>query len=172
MTYCGGSQDHGDLQCKVGQIWDYKGYLILIIALDSIDLNPYDYVANRSSEGVSQACADDSSAHKVWERPNIQGVTFNKPWCNGVDLGAIVQESHASIPIDSHSGYILNSVPSVTGVGIKGGSLCLAFYALNVPSWGTFSGVTFAWGAQAPFFGAIPSFQFKWESVLDATTSR
>ena len=39
-AYCGGSQDHGDPSHKVGQIWDYEGYLILIIALDSIYLNP------------------------------------------------------------------------------------------------------------------------------------
>ena len=65
MAYSGGSQDHRDLSHKAGQIWDYKGYLIPIIALDSIYLNLYDDVANRSSEGVSQACADDSSAHEV-----------------------------------------------------------------------------------------------------------
>ena len=65
LAYCGGSQDHGDLSHEVGQIWDYEGYLVLIIALDSVYLNPYDDVANRSSEGVSQACADDSSAHEV-----------------------------------------------------------------------------------------------------------
>ena len=67
VVYCGGSQDHRDLNHKVGQIWDYEGYLILIIALDSIYLNLYYDVANRPSEGVSQACPDDSSAYKVWE---------------------------------------------------------------------------------------------------------
>ena len=30
---------------EVGQIQDYEGYLILIIALDSIYLNPYDDVS-------------------------------------------------------------------------------------------------------------------------------
>ena len=68
---------------------------------------------------------------------------FNEPWCNGVDLGAIVQESHVSLPIDSYPGYILNPVPSVKGVRIQEGSLCLVFYALGVPSWDTFTGVTF-----------------------------
>ena len=53
VAYQGGPQDHGDLSCEVRQIWDYKGYLIPIIALDSIYLNPYEDVANRSSEGVS-----------------------------------------------------------------------------------------------------------------------
>ena len=131
--------------------------MILIIALDSIYLNPYDVIANRLSEGVSQACADDSSAHEVWERPHVQGVILNKPWHNGVDLGTIVQDSHASFSIDSYPGYVLNPIPSIKGIGIHEGSLCLAFYALAVPSWGTFSGVTFVWGAQTPFFGAVHS---------------
>ena len=48
---------HGDLSCEVGQVWDNEGYLILIIALDSIYLNLYDDIANGLSEGVSQACA-------------------------------------------------------------------------------------------------------------------
>ena len=64
-AYHGGSQHHGDPSCKVGQIWDYEGYLMLIITLDSIYLNPYDDVANGSSEGVSQACTDNSSAYEV-----------------------------------------------------------------------------------------------------------
>ena len=92
MAYCEGSQDHRDPGHKVGQIQDYKGYFILIIALDSIYLNLYDDLANRSSEGVSQACTDDSSAYKVWERPDIQGVIFNEPGLNVIDLGATVQE--------------------------------------------------------------------------------
>ena len=39
----------------IGQIWDYKGYLIFIIALDSIYLNLYDDVAHRSGKCVSHA---------------------------------------------------------------------------------------------------------------------
>ena len=129
-----GSQDHKDPSHKVGQIWDYEGYLILIIGLDSIYLNPYDDVANRSSEGVSQACADDSSTHNLWKRPHFQGVILNEPWCDGVDLGAIVQENHASLSIDSYPCYVLNPVPLIKGVGIQEGSLCLTFYTLDVPS--------------------------------------
>ena len=53
VAYCGGSQNHGDLSHKVGQTWDYEDYLILIITLDSIYLDPYDDVASRLSEGVS-----------------------------------------------------------------------------------------------------------------------
>ena len=65
MAYHRGSQDHGDPSCEVWQIWDYKGYLILIIALGSIYSNPFDDVANRSSEGVFQACTDDSFSYEV-----------------------------------------------------------------------------------------------------------
>ena len=38
MAYHGGSKDHGNLSCEIGQVQDYKGYLILIIALDSVYL--------------------------------------------------------------------------------------------------------------------------------------
>ena len=119
VAYCGGSQDRGDQICEVGQIWDYEGYSILIIALDSIYLNPYDDIANRPSEGVSLACPDDSSAHKVWEKPHVQGVILNEPWHNGVDLGTIVQESHASLSIDSYPGYVLNAVLLIKGIRFK-----------------------------------------------------
>ena len=156
---------------EVGPIWGYKGYLILIIAPDSFYMNQYDDVANRLSESVSQDCTDDSSAHRVWERPNIQVMIFHEPLHNGVDLGAIVQESHAPLPIDSHPGYILDPVPLVKGVRIQEGSLHLASFTLGVSSWGTFGMVTFPWAAWAPFFGAIPSFWFKGKSVLDPNIS-
>ena len=168
----GGPRIMGDPSCKVGQIWDYEGYLFLIVALDSIYFNPHDDTAIRSSEGVSQACTDDLSAYELWERPNTHIVVFNEHWHTGVDLGAIVQESHAPLPIDSYSGYILNPIPLVKGVRIQEGSLHSVFYALSVLSWGTFSMVTFPWGAQAPFFSTVPSLQLKCESVLDPTTSR
>ena len=64
-VYHGGSHNHWDPSCKVGQIQDHKGYLTLIIALDSIYLNLYDDIAIRLSEGGSQACADDLYAYKV-----------------------------------------------------------------------------------------------------------
>ena len=98
-------------------------------------------------------------------------VIFNDPWHNGVDLCATVHESHAALPIDSYSGYILDPVSSVKGVQIQEGSLHSVFYALGIPSWGTFTVATFPGGVWAPFFGVIPSFWFKCESVLDAATS-
>ena len=66
-------------------------------------------------------------------------MVFNVPWLNGVNLCAIVQESHAALSINSYPGYILNPVPLVKGVRIQEGSLCLAFYVLGNLSWGTFS---------------------------------
>ena len=171
VAYHGCSQDHGDLSHKVGKIWNYEGYLILIMALDSIYLNLYDDVANRSSEGVCQACADDSSAYEVWERPNVQRVIFNEPWHNCVDLCVIVQESHVALPFDSYSGHILDPIPLVKGVRIQEGSLHLAFSTWGVLSWGTYSVVTFPWGAWALFFGVIPSLQFEGEFALDPTTN-
>ena len=65
---------------------------------------------------------------------------IDKSWHNSVDLGAIVQDSHA---IESHSGYVLDPMPSVKGVGIQEGSWCSAFYALGVLSLGTFGMVAF-----------------------------
>ena len=45
------------------------------------------------------------------------------------------------------------------------------FNTLAIPSQGAFGVVIFPWGAQAPFFGTIPFFLFKLESVLDAFTN-
>ena len=70
-AYCGGFQDQGDLSCEAGQIWDYQGYLILIIALDSVYLNPYDDVAHQSGKHIPQAYAGNLSAYEVWEGSNI-----------------------------------------------------------------------------------------------------
>ena len=131
VAYSGGSQDQGDPSSKVGQIQDYQGYLILIIALDFIYLNLDDNRAIRLSECVSRAFADDSSAYEVWERPDMQRIIVDEPWHNSVDLSAIVQ---AAFSIDSYSGYVLDPIPSVKGVGIQERSLCLAFYTLDVPS--------------------------------------
>ena len=95
----------------------------------------------------------------------------NEPWYNGVSLCTIVQESHAALPMNPYPGYIFDPIPLVKGIGIQEGSLCLASYTLGTPSWGTFSMSAFPWGAQTPFFGIVPSLQFKYESVLDAATS-
>ena len=76
VAYCGGSLDYRDPSCKFGQVQDNEGYLILITILDSIYLNPYDDIANGSSESVSQAYTDNTSTYEVWERPNIHRVSL------------------------------------------------------------------------------------------------
>ena len=48
---------------QIGQIQDYQGYLVLIVALDSSYLNPYDDVAKKSGKHILQAYTGDSSAH-------------------------------------------------------------------------------------------------------------
>ena len=45
------------------KIWDHQGYLILIIALDFIHLNPYDDVAHRSGKSIPYAYTGNSSTH-------------------------------------------------------------------------------------------------------------
>ena len=45
MTYCRSPQNDRDSYHKILQVWDYQGYLVLTIALDSVNLNPYDNVA-------------------------------------------------------------------------------------------------------------------------------
>ena len=55
----------GGLSCQVGPIQDYKFFLILIIALDSIYLNMYNDIANWSCEVISQTFVGDSSAYEV-----------------------------------------------------------------------------------------------------------
>ena len=43
-----------------------------------------------------------------------------------------------ALSIDFYPGHILNPIPLVKWVLIEEGSLCLASYAMGVPSWGTF----------------------------------
>ena len=47
----------------------------------------------------------------------------------------------------------------------------MMFFALGILPWGTFGVVTFPGGVQAPFVSTAPSFQFKCEPALDATTN-
>ena len=54
------------------------------------------------------------------------------------------KESHTALPINPYPGYILHPIPSLKGIGIQEGSLCMTFCALGVPSWGAFSMVTFS----------------------------
>ena len=53
----------GTNAAKFDQIWDHQGYLILIIALDSIHLNPYDNIAYRSGKCIPHAYTGDSPTY-------------------------------------------------------------------------------------------------------------
>ena len=48
---------------EVWQIWDCQSYLILIIALDSIHLNPYDNVAYQLGKCITQTHTGNPSAY-------------------------------------------------------------------------------------------------------------
>ena len=170
-AYCGGSQDHRYPSQEAAQIQDYEGYLILIIALDSIYLNPYDDVTNRSSEGLSQASADDSSVHEVWKRPHMQGVILNKSWHNGVDMDTIVQESHAYLSVDSYPGYVLNPIPFIKGARIQEGSLVFCILSLGFSILGHLLWGHLCLRGSGFLLWHHLSVWFKCKSVLDAATS-
>ena len=55
----------GTHTAKIGQIQDYQHYLVLTIALDTLYLNLYDYIAHRAGKYVSQAYTGNSSTHEV-----------------------------------------------------------------------------------------------------------
>ena len=80
--------------------------------------------------------------------------------CNGVDLCAIVQESHTTLSINSHSSYILGPMPTLKGVWIQEGSLLEWLYALGTSIWRFFGMVAVVRGVQAHFFDVIPSLPF------------
>ena len=56
----------GVLSLELGQVWDYKGYLILIIGLDSVYLNPYDDVADWSGDCISKDYTGNLTTYEVW----------------------------------------------------------------------------------------------------------
>ena len=80
----------------------------------------------------------------------------------GVDLWTIVQESHATLSIYPHSGYILDPMPMLKGVWIQEGCLWGGFYTSRVSVWGLFNALVVGKGFWAPFIDAIPSLPFKW----------
>ena len=97
---------------------------------------------------------------------------FDETWYDCVYLCTIVKEGHIALSINPYSGHIFDPIPSLERVGIQEGSLCVTSYALDIPSWGAFNGVTLPRGIWAPFFGAIPSLQFKFGSFLAYFTNR
>ena len=156
-AYCGAPQDHRDLSHEVGQIWDYEGYLILIIALDSIYLNPYDDVANRLGKVFPRPVQTTHLPMRSERGPMSREWFSMKP---GIMVLIWVLLSKRAMHLSQLTLTLATfSIPyhQLKGLGFKKGVLCLTFYALGVLSWGTFGGVALVWGAQTPFFGAIPS---------------
>ena len=56
---------------------------------------------------------------------------------DGIDLHAIVQESHAALPVDLHFGHVFDPVLMLKGVWIQEGSLHELCYTLGTSSWGS-----------------------------------
>ena len=46
------------------------------------------------------------------------GMFFDKTQCDGVYLHTIIEEGHTAFSIDPYPGYILDTIPSVEGIGI------------------------------------------------------
>ena len=86
----GGTEVHRNPSHEIGQVWDYKGYLVFIIALDCINLNLYDYIDNWSSISIFQAYTGDLTIYKVGERSDIHRMFLNIPGHNVVNLHVIV----------------------------------------------------------------------------------
>ena len=89
---------------------------------------------------------------------------------DSIYLHTIIEEGHTALPIDLHLGYIFDPIPMLEGIGIQEGSLLMLSYARGATSMAAFGMVTFVRGTQAPFFGAIPSLQFKGNFTPDAFT--
>ena len=62
---------------------------------------------------------------------------------NGIYLHAIIKEGHTALSIDLYLGCILDPMPSLEGVRIQEGSLCMLLYALGAPSGGIVGMVAF-----------------------------
>ena len=81
---------------------------------------------------------------------------FDKTWLDGVYLHAIVKEGHTALSINPYPGHVFDPIPSLERVGIQEGSLCVTYYALGIPSWGAFGGVTFPGGSGLPSLVPCP----------------
>ena len=67
-------------------------------------------------------------------------MVFNEPCHNGVNLCTIVQESHATLPINPYPGYIFDPIPSLKGLGFKKG-VCV----WHLTPWPPHIGAPLAW---------------------------
>ena len=98
-------------------------------------------------------------------------MTLHITGCYGIYLCTIIKESHVALSVDLHLGYIFDPMPMLEGIRIQEGSLHTLTYALGATAMAAFSVVTFVGGAWIPFFGAIPSLQFKCDFAPNALTN-
>ena len=155
MAYCGDSQNHWGPCHKVGQIWDHQGYLILIIALDSIYLNLYENVAHRSGKHIPRPMQVTCPPPRSERGPTFSEWFLMNP---SIMVFICMPLSRRAIQLSPLTLTLATfSIPYL---------LCLGHTIL-----GHLGMVTFPWRAQAPFFGTIPSFWFQYESVLNAFTN-
>ena len=89
---------------------------------------------------------------------------------DSIYLCTIIKEGCTALPIDLHLGYIFDPVPMLEGIRIQEGSLLMLSYTWGTTSMAAFGVVPFIGGVQAPFFGAVPSLQFKGNFAPNAFT--
>ena len=153
------------------KVQDYEGYLIFIIALNSIYLNPDHDVAQQYCVGVAQPHTGNFGAHKVSNWPYLQWMINYIFWHDGIYLGTIVQVGHTTFPIYLHFSYIFDPAPSLKRVHIQEGSLQGGFYTSGASVWGLFVALIIVRGVWAPFIDAVPSFPFNCFLSLEVFTS-
>ena len=101
------------------------------------------------------------------QEPYIKGTLFNRLGGNCIYLCTVIEKGHIALSIDPYLSIIFDPIPPEKGVGFQEESLFVPSYLLDIPSWGTFGLAILTGGAQAPFSGAVPSFQFKWAADPD-----
>ena len=67
--------------------------------------------------------------------------------CYGIYLHTIIEESHTTLSVDLHLGYIFGPIPMLEGIRMQEGSLHTLSSALGTTSVAAFSVVTFVGGA-------------------------
>ena len=62
---------------------------------------------------------------------------------DGIFLHTVIKESHTTLSIDPHLGYICKPIPMLEWIRIQEGSLSASSYALGASSLGVLGTVTF-----------------------------
>ena len=92
---------------------DHQGYLILIIALDSIHLKPYDDIAHRSGKCIPQVYTGncihplgltEGSTSREWFSTKHSMMVI-------ICMHCYLRRDHATLSINPYPGYICNPIP-------------------------------------------------------------